>query len=352
MNSILLIEDSEDIRENTIEILELSNYKVYTAVDGKEGVAIALEKKPDLIICDIMMPVLDGYGVLHMLHKNQETRNTPFIFLTAKHERADIRKGMELGADDYITKPFSGTELLNAVEGRLKKSQAIKETLQEGIDGMNELLYLGKGKEAIKSLTEEYTINKYKKKQIIYSEGNRPSRLYYIKKGKVRAFKTNDEGKKLVVNLYNEGDFFGYVALMEETNYKETAEVMEDSQLAIIPKDDFDILMHKNQEVATKFIKLLARNVTYMEEQIVGLAFNSLRKKVVNALLSYDEKFNPTKDPEFRIDISRKNLASIAGTATESLIRTLGDFRDEKLIDIKNGSIIILDKNKLKNMIN
>src|SRR4051812_21185932 len=112
MKKILLIEDNDDIRENTAEILELANYKVTTAPDGKRGVESALKNKPDLIICDIMMPELDGYGVLHLLHKNKETRDTPFIFLSAKTERTDIRKGMDIGADDYITKPFVATELL------------------------------------------------------------------------------------------------------------------------------------------------------------------------------------------------------------------------------------------------
>ena len=126
MRTILLIEDNQDIRENMAEILEMSNYKVLTAPDGKEGVALAIEHKPDLVVCDIMMPVLDGYGVIHMLQKNGDTSNIPFIFLTAKAERAEIRKGMELGADDYITKPFNGTELLSAIETRLRKADIVK----------------------------------------------------------------------------------------------------------------------------------------------------------------------------------------------------------------------------------
>ena len=121
MKKILLIEDNDEIRENTAEILELSNYKVITAENGKRGVELAMGNKPDLIVCDIMMPVLDGYGVLMTLQKNTDTQNIPFIFLTAKAERNDFRKGMELGADDYITKPFEGSELLNAIESRLKK---------------------------------------------------------------------------------------------------------------------------------------------------------------------------------------------------------------------------------------
>jgi len=121
MKSILIIEDNKDIRENTAEILDLAGYKTFTAENGKLGVELALKEKPDLIICDIMMPVLDGYGVLHLLRKNEATINTPFIFLTAKIERTDFRKGMEMGADDYITKPFEEIELLNAIEIRLKK---------------------------------------------------------------------------------------------------------------------------------------------------------------------------------------------------------------------------------------
>src|SRR6187401_1148490 len=126
MQHILLIEDNKEVRENTAEILELAGYKVNTAADGKKGVEQVNKSKPDLIICDIMMPVLDGYGVLHAVHRNESIRNTPFIFLTAKTERGDFRKGMELGADDYISKPFDGTELLNAVDSRLKKLELLK----------------------------------------------------------------------------------------------------------------------------------------------------------------------------------------------------------------------------------
>src|SRR5579864_8476854 len=122
MRRLLVIDDHDDIRENIAEILSLAGYEVFTAPNGKRGVETALKENPELIICDIMMPELDGYGVLHLLRKNDSTLNTPFIFLTAKTERSDLRKGMEMGADDYITKPFEDIELLNAVEIRLKKS--------------------------------------------------------------------------------------------------------------------------------------------------------------------------------------------------------------------------------------
>lgn len=346
MKKVLLIEDNQNIRENTAEILELANYTVFTAENGKDGVEAALREKPDLIICDIMMPVLDGYGVLHMIQKNPAVQNTPFIFLTAKAERNEMRKGMELGADDYLTKPFDGTELLNAVESRIKKMDLLKKELLPGLQGLNELVSLSQGTNILETFTADRDINKYKKKQIVYSEGNRPVRLFYLQKGKVKTYKTNDDGKELTVGLYVEGDFLGHVALLEGTNYKETAEALEDTELAFIPKEDFEELMYANRDIAKKFVTLLAKNITEMEDQLLKIAYYSLRKKVADSLIALHKKYKSA------INLSRDNLAAIAGIATESLIRTLGDFKSEKLIDIQEGAIFILDEKKLENMVN
>ena len=352
MKKILLIEDNNDIRDNPAEILTMANYEVYTAENGKAGVESALREKPDLIICDIMMPVLDGYGVLHMLHKNPDVQHTPFIFLTAKAERSDVRKGMELGADDYITKPFSGTELLNAVESRFKKVDLAKQDLPSDLHGLNMLMKSSSGKDLLKNLSVDRNVNKYKKKQLIYSEGYTPSKLYYIQKGKVRTYKTNDEGKDLVIGLYNEGDFLGYLALLEGSTYKETAETIEDTELAIIPREDFEGLINNNREVMQKFIQMLAKNISDKEQQLLGLAYNSLRKKVAEALVTLQKKYKAKGEEHFTIDISRENLAAIAGTATESLIRTLSDFKAEKLIEIKDGKITLLNEKKLSELVN
>lgn len=352
MKTILLIEDNFEVRENIAEILELANYKVITAENGKVGVEKALQERPDLIICDIMMPVLDGYGVLHLINKNEQLKHVPFIFLTAKAERTDFRKGMEMGADDYITKPFTDIEILNSIERRLRKVEMLKKEYAPDIMGIQEFMKDSGREDALKSLSEGRNINHYKKKQLIFSEGNHPLRLYFVQKGKVKTFKSNDDGKELTVGLYSEGDFFGYISLLENSIYKETAEAMEDSEVAIIPREDFESLINENPDVAKRFIRMLASNLSEKEEQLLGLAYNSLRKRVADALLTLQKKYQKPGSEQFSIHISREDLANIAGTATESLIRTLSDFRSEKLIDIRDGNIIILHEKKLSLMLN
>lgn len=137
MKKVLIIEDNDDVRENTADILELANYAVNTAQNGKAGVEKAIELLPDVIICDIMMPELDGYEVLQELNKHSKTASIPFIFLTAKTDKSDVRKGMNLGADDYLTKPFTENELLDALNSRLKKHDFLKREYSQTIEGVS-----------------------------------------------------------------------------------------------------------------------------------------------------------------------------------------------------------------------
>ena len=227
MIKILLIEDDADIRANTASILEMANYSVITAENGKIGVEKAILEKPDLIICDIIMPILDGYGVFHLLNKNEMIQHVPFIFLTSKADRLDFRKGMEMGADDYIPKPFTEIELLNAIESRLKRKLILQKNYSGDVNGIRDLMSDMGNVEALKHLAEDRNINNYKKKQLIYAEGNHPNKLYFILKGKVKTFKSNDEGKELTVGLYKEGEFFGYLAMLENAIYRESAQALE-----------------------------------------------------------------------------------------------------------------------------
>ena len=351
MTKILLVEDNDEIRENTTEILEMANYQIVTAKNGKEGYEVALKEQPDLIICDIMMPVLDGYGLLHLINKNENLKSTPFIFLTAKTERGDFRKGMEMGADDYITKPFTDIELLNAIESRLQKAKIQNERALNA-KNLDDFFDEIKNEDALEKLTDSKIVNRYKKKQRVYAEGNHPHSLYYLNTGKIRTYKINELGKELTISLYNAGDFFGYNALLENSAYKETAETLEESEINIIGREDFEILINNNKKVAQKFIKLLAHNVSEKEEQLLSLAYNSLRKRVADSILSLSKKYKKEDGTDFTIHISREDLAHIAGTTTESLIRTLSDFKNEKLIEAEAGYVKVLNEKKLLDMLN
>jgi len=346
MKKILLIEDNLEIRENTSEILELDGYQVLVAENGKVGVDLALKELPDIIICDIMMPVLDGYGVLHLLAKQEKTADIPFIFFTAKAERSELRKGMDMGADDYITKPFEDIDLLNAVEARLRKREISKKNYNLDISGLDQLIIDSVGEQELKKLTENREIRNFKTKTEVFREGDFPLYLYYVVKGKLKAFKTNDNGKELILNLYNTGDFLGYTDLIQESNFTETIEALEDSEICLIPKKDFNTLLNSNFQVSQKFIKLLSKNVKENEANILKIAYNSVRKRISEALLRFSE------DNQASMKISREDLANLAGTTQETAIRTLSDFRDEKLIEIELGKISILNLDKLKRLRN
>jgi len=352
MKKILLIEDNIDVRENTAEILSLANYKVITAKNGKEGVELAIKEKPDLIICDIMMPVLDGHGALHLLSKNEETASIPFIFLTAKAERSDFRKGMEMGADDYLTKPFDDVELMNAIESRLKKNEILKKEFSKNIQGINDFMNQAKGIDSLKKLSEEQDVRTYKKKEDIYKEGAYPKGIYFINKGKVKTYQTNELGKELITELFKEGEFFGYLSLLQDAKYNSSATALEDSEIYMIPKEDFFSLIYKNAEVSRKFIEILSNSVSENEKQLVKLAYNSVRKRVAEALVKLSDKYKKEDDQTFSMNVSREDLANLVGTATETVIRTLSDFKEDKFIEVAGGKITILNYDRLANMKN
>ncbi len=351
MKKILLIEDNKEMRENTAEILELADYKVISAKNGKEGVEAAQKEIPDLVICDIMMPVLDGYGVLHALSKNTETASLPFIFLTAKAERSEVRKGMEMGADDYLTKPFDDIEVLNAVETRLKKAELLKKEFTRDIKGLSDFIRSAHSMEDLKKLADEQEVKTFGRKDVIYKEGAYPRGIYFLSKGKVKTYKSHELGREFILSLYKEGDFFGYNALLEDTRYTDSAAPLEESEVMFIPRGQFFSLIFNNAQVSKKFIRMLSNNLAEREEQLVKLAYNSVRKRVAEALVKLHDRYKEKNEP-FSMHVLREDLASIVGTAKESLIRTLSDFKDEGLIDIKDKAINIKNYDKLVHMQN
>ncbi|MDJ1505118.1 response regulator [Xanthocytophaga agilis] len=353
MRSILLIEDNTEVRENTAEILQLASYRVFTAPNGKAGVEIAKAEKPDLIICDIMMPELDGYGVLHLLSRDPNTAGIPFIFLTAKTEKEDFRKGMNLGADDYLTKPFDDLTLLDAIEMRLRKTDTLRKTFQKDAEGLTEFINEAKSTGDLNQLLNgDRKVIRLKKKQLLFSEGDYPSALYFISKGKVKTYKTNEEGREYITALHSEGDFVGYTDLLEESQYNESAAALDDAEIIVVNRQDFFTLLYQNREVANKFIKMLSNDVIEKEERLLKLAYNSVRKRVAESLLMIYDRYTKEGQNAPEIPVSREDLSSLAGASKETVIRTLSDFKDEKLIDISGKHIRLLNLAKLKNMRN
>lgn len=350
MKSVLVIDDNTDIRENTAEILDLAGYKTFTAENGKKGVEAALKEHPDLIVCDIMMPDLDGYGVLHLLRKNESTLHTPFIFLTAKTERTDFRKGMEMGADDYITKPFEDIELLNAIEIRLKKADVLQNVYSPSPQGVNQFIKDVKNSGLMTQLADQFEVINLGKKQSLYQEGKRPRFLYCLVKGKVKGFKMHEDGKEYITDLLSEGDFIGFNALIEDKNYDDSVVALEESEIMQIPREDFQQMLFGDISIAAKFIRIITRNVKEKEERLLNLAYSSLRKRVASALVDIHGKFNAEGENK-PLKISREDIAHYVGTATESLIRTLSDFKAEKLIEIREGNINITNIEKLRNLL-
>jgi CRP-like cAMP-binding protein len=347
---VLIIEDNDDIRESTSEILELAGYAVIQAVNGKEGVASAVSELPDLILCDIMMPEMDGYSVLHLLGKNQETAVIPFIFLTAKTDRQDMRKGMEMGADDYLTKPFDDVELFNAIEVRLKKYQQHKALISTSLNNLSKLIVNKSGLDELAKYISERKVRQIKKKQVIYYEGDTANGLYLLISGKVKTFKVAQDGRELLTGLYGPEEYFGTAALLASENYMETAEAVENTALCLIPKDLMEQLLNKYPDVSASFIKLLANNVLQNEQQLLELAYHSVRKRMAEVILRL--KGTETEDNHQVLTVSRDNLASMAGIATETVSRILSDFKDEGLIERTGGKILVLDQLRLKNMKN
>ncbi|MCX2574920.1 response regulator [Pedobacter sandarakinus] len=335
---VLIIEDNDDIREGTAEVLDLAGYETYTAKHGKLGVDLALKHLPDVILCDIMMPELDGYGVLYLLNKNQKTANIPFIFITAKTERSDMRKGMEMGADDYLTKPFDDLELFKAIESRFKKKQQFANM---GISTSN----FEEALDDLKSRGKHRTVSA---KQVIYIEDDEPTHLYYLVEGQVKTYKRFKDGRELSSGLYHHGDFFGYESLCNGVAYTENAATLSAAKIIQIPKLDFLEYLLTHQAISKKFISLLSENVQDKGQQMLQLAYSSVRKRVAEALLQVAVKFGTGDNDTCTIKIARDDLAALVGTASETVSRMLADFKDEKLIDKTGNAINILSIKKLK----
>jgi CRP-like cAMP-binding protein/CheY-like chemotaxis protein len=353
MKKILLIEDNLDVRETTADILELKNYKVETAENGKLGVEKAKKFEPDVIICDIIMPELDGYGVLYLLSKDPKTASIPFIFLTAKIRKEDMRKGMNLGADDYLTKPFEEMELLDAIDSRLKRCELLKKEIPRDLNGINSFLNQVSSFKELKNLSKDRKLITYGKRTTIFSEGSSAHELNFIQSGKIKTFKTAESGKEFITGIWTSGDFLGALSLLGESGiHNESAVAIEDTKICSIPKGDFTKLIFSNKMVSNAFLKLLSNSLVEREEQLTRLAYDSVRQRIAKTLVDLCSKERFKNGTTSNINITREDLAGLIGSASETTVRALSRLKEDGLISIDGRIIAIVNKSQLVRVAN
>ena len=347
MKRVLIIEDDAALRENTAELLELSNYDVTAAPNGRVGIEYAKSSPPDVIVCDIMMPEVDGYGVLEALSSDTTTSHIPFIFLSAKTEHKEIRKGMDMGADDYLTKPFEEEELISAIESRIAKATILNAKTNEQSQTANDesLRSLNELKNFFDDEGEEFT---FKKGEEIYKEGGHSNMVYLILKGIVKTHKMDESGKELITALFKADDFLGFTSFLDNLAYQESATAMEEVTVVGVSKKELKAILEKSKNVSLELMELLTDNLADIKDQLLQMAYSSVRKKTAQTILQFAEILNKT--PQEGIKIARNDLASVAGIATESLIRTLSGFKKDGLIAIEGRNIRLLDVDGLQSV--
>ena len=341
-SSVLLIEDDLVLAENTRELLELSGYRISLAHEGKSGIKKAYNELPDIIISDIMMPELDGYEVYRALQQNSNTRNIPFIFLSAKADPADVRKGMNLGADDYITKPFSEEDLILAIERRLSKRAQLQEQEESRVMNKKPQLHLEEFKDHIRTYGEQLQAEKNEE---IYRENRIASGIYLLEHGLVKTYRLDEYGKELITAIPQKGDFLGFYSFKIPSHYPESAQALERSILYRISHEEFIHLLEKNQELTLEFAEVISHNLDVLKTHLLEMAYGSVLKKTANTLLEFAETKNEATP---LLKVSRSDMASVAGISTESFIRSLSSLKRDGIIDILGRNIKILHLDKLR----
>jgi CheY-like chemotaxis protein/CRP-like cAMP-binding protein len=337
---ILLIEDNKDLRENTAELLELAGYSVAAAADGLEGLKSVNQSKPDLILCDIMMPNLDGYGVMKTLKSNPNFRDIPLIFLTAKAEKDDFRKGMSLGATDYLTKPFDYADLIDAVKTRLDTPTTSH--WHHGWETQDAMAFIVDKLLEYCPNCEEKSLHR---RDVIYNGGTNPKNIFIVSKGFVKRTISNDYGKEWISHIYSVGEVVGLDTIICGPDSVVNISAMTDVILKALPVETVVQKMLADPDLSLATNKYLSMDACVIYDRTLTLAYGSLRKKVADALCYLFERMRDNK-----FDVMRDDMAAIAGVAKESLSRTLSDFKEERLIEIEDGAIILKDIHKLIHM--
>lgn len=345
-SNILIIEDNKEVRENLAEILELYGYATRTVNNGIEGVKAAIEHLPDIILCDVMMPELDGFGVLNLLAENDRTAAIPFVFITARAEAEDIRRGMNLGADDYITKPFYKDELLQVVRTRLKKA-----TLRSPASP-TPTLHLSDPERGLRNLENAFAANgstrTYDSGDTLVREGDHLHFVYRVQRGRVHLSRTHEYGRDYIIAEIGPGEIFGIPSVLEGTPLHYTARAAGSSQSVcqLLPTSRLLTLINSDRTVTEALMHLLAGRVVRHGQHLVNQAYDSVRRRTALVLCDLQER--NSDDP---IVLSREELAQMVGTTKESVIRALSDFKRDHLLRTEGRNIHILAPAELRGLL-
>ncbi|WP_116125435.1 response regulator [Lewinella sp. IMCC34183] len=343
---ILIIEDNAEVRENLAEILTLSGFRTTTAADGIAGVKLAQQESFDLILCDVMMPELDGYGVLDLLAERETTAGIPFIFITARSEKEDVRRGMNLGADDYITKPFYKDELLQVIRTRLRKAARRKPAA-----GPAPTVHLSDPERGLAHLRTVFERDgqsrEYGAGATIVGADDYPHFVYRVESGQVHLSRTHPYGRDYIVAVLDTGEYFGIPAVLERSVSPYTARpATGGATCRLLPADRLRELIASDRTVTEGLMHLMARRVARQNDRLVLQAYDSVRRRTALVLCDLQER-----QPGQPLELAREELAQMVGTTKESAIRALADFRRDGLLETEGRRIVLLDPEGLRNLL-
>ncbi|MCP9234585.1 response regulator [Lewinella sp. JB7] len=345
--TLLVIEDNQEVRENLSEILELYGFRVIAAADGLDGARAAIEHLPDLVLCDVMMPQLDGFGVLNLLSENERTAGIPFIFITARTESEDIRRGMNLGADDYITKPFYKDELLQVVRTRLKKAA----TRQRKPADASPPLHLSDpdrgNARLLRCFEEEGQRKEFDQGATMVREGEYPHHIYRITAGHVHLSRTHEYGRNYIIAEVGEGEIFGVTSALERSPYHYTARVSSERVTCQrLPIANLLQLLNTDRFVTEALMRTLARRVVDFSERLVHQAYDSVRRRTALILCDLAQQYG--SEP---IDLSREELAQMVGTTKESVTRALSEFKRDGMVRVEGRKVWVEERDALHSLL-
>ncbi len=342
MKTILVIESDAKARDAYTQILNTAGYQTITAIDGDIGINKSINNTPDLILCNVTLRNIDGFSVLAVLSKNILTSNIPFIFVSTTFELDVFRKGMDMGADDFITRPFQDNQLVKAVDSRINKFMAHNPSLENSSNAANNI-----NLDDIPNIYEIISQSNYrrlKKKQTLYFEGDHTQGVYFLDEGCIKTFKLNSDGRELITNLYQPKTFIGLGYLLLNSPLADTAEAIENCSLYFTPKKTMLELLDEYPTLSQYFVKILSINLKQKEEQLVEIAYESVTKRLSKVLI----RLNKNASPIDHFAVTRDDLAGLTGIATETVSRILSDLKHQNLIE-KNGSFIhIINLQKLE----